>query len=164
MTVATQEGQSLDFQKGTHLKDYWKIILRRKWIVITFTALTTAAVGLMSFTTMPLYKASATIVIENEESDVLDPARGGGSKGLSYDIFENYIKTQMSLILSRSVAGKVFDEMHLSALPRYQQEPHPIKRAAKIWFEKISGLIGGEDNSDKKPDPLRLFLKDIELE
>src|SRR5690349_237013 len=62
----------VEFARETHIKDYWRIIVRRKWIVIAFALLTTLVVGVMSFTSTPLYKASATIVIENEESDVLN--------------------------------------------------------------------------------------------
>lgn len=154
--------QTLDFQKGTHLKDYWNIVLRRKWVVLGFALLTTLVVGIMSFTATPLYRASATIVIESEESDVLDPSQTS-SKGLSYDIFEGYIKTQMSLILSRSVAGKVFEDMKLSELPRYQQETKPIKKFSKTISAKISSFINGRDEKVLRPDPLQLFLEDIEL-
>ncbi|HTL46984.1 MAG TPA: polysaccharide biosynthesis tyrosine autokinase [Verrucomicrobiae bacterium] len=160
-TTAVQP--QIDFAQETHLKDYWRIVLRRKWIVVGFALLTTAIVGVMSFTTTPLYKASATIVVENEDSDVLNPA-DNSSKGVSYDIFENYIKTQMSLILSRSVAGKVFDELNMAELPRYQQEPHPVKRAFGAWMKKVSAFVNGKPVSDTKPDALALFLKDVELE
>ena len=161
--MATTAVQTIDFARETHLKDYWRIILRRKWIVIGFAILTTTVVGVMSFLTTPLYKASATIVIESEDSDVLNPSQSS-SKGLSYDIFENYIKTQMSLIFSRSVAGKVFDELGMADLPRYQQEPHPVKRAFKGWMKSISRFLGGKAGTGAKPDPLHYFLKDIELE
>jgi len=160
MTMANQ--QTLDFQHGTHLRDYWKIVLRRKWIVIGFCFLTTTAVGLMSFFTMPLYQASATIVIESE-SDVLNPSQDS-SRGLSYDVFENYIKTQISLILSRSVAGKVFEEMHLGELPRYQREPHPVKRRLNAWWDQFAAIFSTPAPGSGKPDAFNLFLKDMSLQ
>lgn len=161
MSTATQE--TLDFQKGTHFQDYWNIILRRKWIVAGFAILATLVAAVISFSTTPLYKASATIVIESEESDVLDPSQNA-SKGVSYDIFENYIKTQMSLILSRSVAGKVFEELGLGTLPRYQEETKPSKLFMKKVGGKLSRILIGHAPEPVKPDPLQLFLQDIHLD
>lgn len=155
--------RTLDFQQGTNVKDYWRVILRRRWIVISFTTIVTLAVAIMSFLTPPLYRASTTIVIDSEVSDGLNPSENS-AKGVSFDIFENYIKTQMALILSRSVAGKVFDELHLADLPRYQGEPHPIKRYFQKWSKRFSRFFSSAPESHLKADPMQRFLHDIELE
>lgn len=148
----------------TNVKDYWDIIVRRRWIILVFCAVSTIAVAIFSFLTTPLYMASATIVVENENSDVLNPT-DNSSKGMSFDIFENYLQTQMSLILSRNVAGRVFDDLGLALDPRYQGETNP----AKLYFKKkraeFFSILGVKSkNMNVKDDPLYVFLKDVHLE
>lgn len=146
----------------TNLKDYWNILLRRKWIVISFCLLTTIVTAIISFTMTPLYQATATIVIEGEDSNVLDP--GDSSKGMSFDIFENYLQTQMSLILSRSIAGKVFEQLKLDQLPRYQGQVSPVTAWFREKMKQIRGFFVEQPaTGDQKPDALQLFLNDVEL-
>lgn len=148
---------------GSNLRDYAKVLYRRRWIVFFFCIVSTLGVGIATLLTTPLYKASATIVVESEDSDVLNPA-SGGARGVSFDIFENYLQTQMSLILSRSVAGKVFEEMNLAGLPRYRGDAESFKNILNKKWKGLLGFFSGEKAAHVQPDPLYLFLKDIELE
>src|SRR3989338_2281735 len=145
-----------------NVKDYWDILVRRRWVIITFCVISTAAVAFFSILTTPLYKATATIMVDNEDSDVLNPS-DNSSKGMSFDIFENYLQTQMSLILSRNVAGKVFHDLGLDADPRYQGETNPL---LAYVGKKRSELISffGANRKKTKGDPLYSFLKDVQLE
>lgn len=145
-------------------KDYWDILVRRRALIFSFGLISTLIVGAANFLITPLYKASTTIVVEGEGSDVQNPS-ASSEKGMSFDIFENYLQTQMSLILSRSVAGKVFEELKLAQDLRYQSKGQPVK----IYFQKkLDDILSVFGLTDKKspgiPDPLYLFLKDIELE
>jgi polysaccharide biosynthesis transport protein len=148
----------------TNLKDYWDILVRRRWIIFAFCLVCTIGAGIFSFLMTPLYRASATIVVEGENSDVLNP-NSSTEKGMSFDIFENYLQTQMSLILSRNVAGRVFDDLGLIADPRYQSEPDPVKKYFSKKRSELFSMLGLENKkSGHKADPLNYFLKDIELE
>lgn len=148
----------------TNLKDYWDILVRRRWIIFTFCIVSTVAVAIFSMLVTPLYKASATIVVEGENSSVLNPSEST-EKGMSFDIFENYIQTQMSLILSRSVAGRVFTDLKLMDDPRYQGETNPALLYLKKKKWELAKALGMADQSSGiKEDPLNAFLKDISLE
>lgn len=150
------------FVAETNLKDYWNILLRRKWIVISFCILATIVSTVLSFAMTPLYKATATIVIEGEDSSM---GTADSSKGMSFDIFENYLETQMSLILSRSIAGKVFEEYKLNTQPRYQGRIHPAAAWMQEKTRQIKSFFVDEPRSAvNKSDPLNVFLKDVELE
>jgi len=150
----------------THLTDYWDILQRRKWIIILFCLLCTLAVGVFSFFTTPLYRASATLVVEGEGSDVLNPS-SSGEVGMSFDIFENYLQTQMSLILSRGVAGKVFEELSLKSDLRYQNASHPFVRYIDKKIDEALTFVGLRENKEGGAvigDSFYTFLKDIQLE
>lgn len=164
MTTITATTPTLDFQgSNTHLKDYFDILLRRKWIVLTFCIVSTLVVTILNLMMTPLYKASTTIVIESENS-VLNPA-DTGSRGMSFEIFDNYVETQKSLILSRSVAGKVFEDLKLDQQERYQGEPDSLKVFLNNKISELFSLFSPEER--EKPagpiDPLPYFLKDIQI-
>lgn len=147
---------------GGSIQQYLEVLGRRKWIVFWFCVLGTSIVASLSFLMTPLYKASTTIVIEGESSDVLNPSQDS-SRGVSFDVFENYIETQMSLIRSRSVAGKVFQELELDRLPRYQAKETNRKILNSVP-EQVRTVLDLPLETAGRVDPLKIFLRDIELE
>lgn len=108
-------------QSEKSLKDYWDVLVRRRWIVISFFTICLTTVMLGTFLMTPVYRATTTIVIEGENQSVLN-AEESSATGANYNIFENYLETQMALIKSRSVAGKVAEEFDLKASSRYQEK------------------------------------------
>jgi capsular exopolysaccharide synthesis family protein len=78
----------------------------------------------------PIYRATATIVVEGE-----NPSLGAQEpailSGTGFQIFENYIDTQMALIKSRAVAEKVFDEFSLLTSKRYKDKKDPFEAFLK---------------------------------
>lgn len=122
------------------LRDYLQILHRRRWIVIAFCIISTVTVAVASFVVTPLYRGTTTVVIEGEDTDVISSYEKAPSYGASFDIYENYLNTQMTMIRSRSVAGKVFDKHGLSAHPRYLKSKDPLAVFIKdITLERIKG-------------------------
>lgn len=148
---------------GGNVQQYLDVLRRRKWIVISFCILGTAAVALLTAFVTPLYKASTTIVIEGEGSDILNPSQDS-SRGVSFDVFENYIETQMSLIRSRSIAGKVFQELDFGKLPRYRTEKKESPSVLKKASSAVRGVLDLPEKTASSADPVNRFIKDIELE
>jgi capsular exopolysaccharide synthesis family protein len=103
-----------------HLTDYWRILVRRRWIVIAFFVICVATVAAGTFYMTPLYRAMTSIIVEGENTNVLR-AEESAALGSNLDIYESYLETQMALIRSKSIAGKVFEEFKLSETPRYQK-------------------------------------------
>jgi len=145
------------------VKDYWAVLARRRWIIILFCILCTGMVVFFGVFTQPLYQASVTLMLDNEDSNVLNPS-GDNSKGLSFDIFENYLQTQMAIILSRNVAGRVFVDLGLAKAPRYQGETHPVKIFMAEKTAQGLSFLGLRNGVEVKPDSFGLFFKDIQLE
>ena len=59
-----------DAEEEVHLRDYLNVILRRKWIVITFLAAVVTTVTIATFIMKPLYKSTVTIKIEKENPNI----------------------------------------------------------------------------------------------
>ncbi len=51
-----------------HLSDYFKVLVKRKSLVIAFTFLAVVLTMLFSFMNQPIYQTSAKLVIEKEQT------------------------------------------------------------------------------------------------
>ena len=58
-------------QKDIHLKDYLFILFNRKWIVISFFVFTVTIVSFATFMQKPVYRATASVVVDAETPNVL---------------------------------------------------------------------------------------------
>lgn len=58
--VSPQEG------KEVHLRDYWKVILKRRWIIIALFLVVVVATEVKTFTMRPVYRGTTTIQINIE--------------------------------------------------------------------------------------------------
>jgi len=69
----------------------------------------------------PVYRASTKVIIEGENTSIRT-AEDSSMAGAGIEIYENYLETQMSLIKSDSIAGRVSDEFKLEKTPRYRKK------------------------------------------
>ena len=60
-----------DEARELDLMQYWIVILKRKWVLVTFVSVIVVLTGIFSFTTTPIYRASTTILIEESSSKML---------------------------------------------------------------------------------------------
>ncbi len=120
----------------TNLTDYWRILIRRRWIVISFFTVCVTTVVLGTFYMTPLYRATTSIIVEGENTNVLR-AEEAPAAGSNLDIYESYLETQMALIKSNTVAGKVFEEFKLGTLLRYQKKEGLGKLFERKFIEDV---------------------------
>ncbi len=104
-----------------HLRDYWHILLKRKWWIISFFVVTVVSAYLITMSMTPIYQASATLrlTLENKGTMVgtLDPF---------YPLFhdeERTIETQFNILKSRALARRVIKLMHLEDHPEFARPP-----------------------------------------
>ncbi len=140
----------------TNLKDYWQVLVRRRWVVLSFFIICSVTVTLGTFLMTPIYRASTKIIIEGESTSVRSTDENS-SVGSSYDIYENYLETQIVLIKSDGIAGKVYEEFNLGETPRYKKRVGLAKLLRKnfsldINLERIKGTRMIEISMNH-PDP-----------
>lgn len=105
-------------EEEIHLRDYLQVILRRKWIVLTFfiAVVTTVTVG--TFLMNPQYKSTATIKIDKENPNIL----------AFKDVYaverpeEDYYQTQYKVLKSRNLAKRVIRQMKLESNPEFARK------------------------------------------
>ena len=54
-----------------NLRDYWWVLVKQRWIVITFLLVVVTTVAIYSLTMIPIYMATAQILIEKTNPNIL---------------------------------------------------------------------------------------------
>src|SRR5712692_6937520 len=87
-----------DAEHDFHLLDYVKLLRRHRWLLLAIFLLTVVTVAVWTFTQVPVFQATATVLIEPQAPKVLNiqeiTSLGGGYE---------YYQTQYELIKSRAV-------------------------------------------------------------
>ena len=58
-------------KKEVDLMEYWSVIVKRKWVLITFAGSLIFFVGIFSFLAAPKYESTSTLLIEEGTSKIL---------------------------------------------------------------------------------------------
>lgn len=91
------------------------VLLRYKLQIAGFTAAVTLMVILVTFSLTPIYQATTTLLIQQEESKVLSIEEMYGAEMQSQD----YYNTQYEILKSRSIAEKVVSKLNLLSNPLF---------------------------------------------
>ncbi|PYT33479.1 MAG: hypothetical protein DMF52_15535 [Acidobacteria bacterium] len=136
----------LEEKRDVHLLDYWRIIWRGRWTILTIFVVVVTLVAIGTLTQKPVYRAQATIEISPQSrkvSPVADVAEMGASQ---YGWFaeERYFNTQYEIIKSRDVARRVFDRLDLYNHPLFKETTDPIgtfSSAIEVEPIKDTGIV-----------------------
>ena len=109
-----------DFQtpepREINLRDYWHILLKRRWIIIIFFLVLVTTVAIQSLTMTPVYRATAQILIEKAT-----PALLSGQEIVAIDTSgQDFYQTQYQILESRSLAREVIKRLNLAQHPEFK--------------------------------------------
>jgi capsular exopolysaccharide synthesis family protein len=110
-------------RKEIDLLEYGRVVLKRRWVLVTTAAVLVALAAVWSFTRTPLYRATATLLIDEPGSSMLniqDILNYGGYYRTDY--LGTYFNTQLRLLTSRSLAERVARKMNLAGRPEMRSE------------------------------------------
>src|SRR5580658_2415797 len=99
-----------------HLLDYWDLVLKRRWLVLTcaLVVFTTVAIGTLK--EKPIYEGKVLLEIDPDApsvvnfKEVVNPSTGD---------MESYQDTQYKIIQSRTLAEKVVRDLQLYKEPEF---------------------------------------------
>jgi len=145
-------------EKEIHLRDYLRIIIKRKGSILTFFVLTMLIVIIATFTATPLYLAGTKVMIERNTAGSLTTS----STYSPYD--PEFIETQNQLIMSTAVVDKAVgnlnpDKIYDAFLKKTEDQKSYIQAMAGwikdqyVSVKKILGietLFSGSDDAVKK--------------
>jgi capsular exopolysaccharide synthesis family protein len=96
------------------IRDYWNIIVKRKWTVMAIFCIAVALAAIFTLRQTKIYEAGASIIIEPYAPQVLGNVREVYHLGAgSYWTNKEYYKSQFNIITSYTVAQKVVQILHL---------------------------------------------------
>ncbi len=110
--------ENRDKTKDIDLMDYWQVVVRRRWIALTFAGIVVLLTGLFSFLATPIYKSTATLLIEEESSRALSVAETFRDEPRVVQDLRSY-NTQLMLFSSKALAERVAKKLNLLARPEF---------------------------------------------
>jgi capsular exopolysaccharide synthesis family protein len=113
-------------------------VIARRWGIVAGTvAILLAATALYCFLATPLYRAQAIVLIEAHALRVLNNqnANAGDANEPFVSAKYDYFQTQFQLLRSRSLAGRVIDELGLARDPRFVPAPAPGEESVPSMTE-----------------------------
>jgi succinoglycan biosynthesis transport protein ExoP len=124
----------------------FRAVMRHKWGILGLAFAITLATGLMVYSMEPVYEASASIVLESEEANVVNVEKVYSLGTGSYE----YTETQFEILKSRSLAERVVRKLKLYEHPDFLPEE---ETAEKPWYSfDLKSLLP----ASKKEPPVQL--------
>ncbi len=118
-----------------HLKDYLRVILKRKWIIGTLAVIVLTLAVLSSAKKEPYYRAAVRLSIQRQSANVLV------FPNMSFPLFDpDYYQTQYTILRSRPLAERVIRKLGLQQSPEFK--PSSRRRfsfdpkASVVWVLK----------------------------
>jgi succinoglycan biosynthesis transport protein ExoP len=119
-----------DDDGGLDLLSLWRVLVKRKWTVMTFFAIVVTAGMTASFLTTPIYRAKLSLQIERETPKIVEfqnVAQVEASE--SWDFYQ----TQYELLKSRRLADKVSEKLSPAGLPAVYRQPS-LRQRLTNWL------------------------------
>ena len=129
---------------GFDVRYYWNIINRRKWSIIGLALAVGLLTTLVVFGMTPIYRASATVLIESQAANVVSIKEVYGGDTSSQD----YLATQIEIMRGRSIAATVVDGLGLIKQPENRPEHRPL-----IGLDWRSWLPFGMQKNTSRSEP-----------
>ncbi|HIJ57208.1 MAG TPA: polysaccharide biosynthesis tyrosine autokinase [Deltaproteobacteria bacterium] len=116
------------------LRDYLRVLLKRRWLIFTIFMIVVLTVAIHTFSATPIYQATARIVIEKENPNVVSIQEVMAVDTTGSD----YYQTQYKIIESRTVAREVIKRLDLeNSLEFFPPPKDDIISNAKQWVQDI---------------------------
>ena len=109
-------------QPETSLLDYGRIAWKRRWIIFSSTAAAVALAVFASFTSTPIFRATATLLLEEPASSRLTVQDLLSGQGVGFVESSSYRNTQLRILQSRTIAERVAKKLDLARRPEIRSE------------------------------------------
>ncbi|NVM20672.1 MAG: polysaccharide biosynthesis tyrosine autokinase [Desulfobacterales bacterium] len=132
------------------LRDYLRVIIKRKWTVAVVFAVVVITVTIHAFTATPIYEATTRLIIDKENPNVvsIQEVMAVDTSG------SDYYQTQYRIMESRAVAREVIKRLHLNESEEFFPKPknsfmsalkHSLLDAVSFWMDSIASLLKTEN-------------------
>lgn len=140
-----------NIEEQIDLRNYLRVILKQRWIIIAFFAIVVIGATINVFTATPIYKASTRLVIEKENPNVVSIEEVMAVDASGTD----YYQTQYKIIESRTVAREVIKRLRLDQSEEFCPPPKDnfisnLKNSISDIKNSIISLLKTDKTSKEK--------------
>jgi len=161
-------------EKEVNLRDYWRVIQKRRWTIIAFFFIVLITTAVATFTMRPIYRATTTLQINKENPQIVDFKEIFAVNTMDMD----YYQTQYKILESRSLAKRVIQPLKLSEHPEFLKQPEtPFQRWKADLLQSVTALFssspsngepsetdGEPSNTEKDTVLINQFLSKLKVE
>lgn len=132
-----------DFEDSVDLRDYLDVVLRRKWLVLTFLVGVFVTTLVVSLSMKPVFKASGGLELSPQEAKVTKFEDVVATQLQTRE----FIQTQVKLLQSVSLADRVIEKLDLAEHPIFNSDEEPgflqkwkaaATRTVKGWLQALA--------------------------
>ena len=105
-------------QRETTIRDYWVILRKQRWTVLTFAVVVLAITTIITFKTTPIYDAVGRIAINRESLEAL-PFKDNLANPVSDEDYTIAMETQVRILHSDNLAMRVIRKLALDTNPDF---------------------------------------------
>ena len=142
-----------DWKQEADLRQFWGVIGRSKWTILGLSGTATLLAALLVFAMTPNYEASATILIESQQANVVSIEEVYGLDTRN----QQYYATQFEILKSRPLVEDVVKILDLISHPEFAPEDQG-SRLALNWRAWLPFALAGQSHQ-AKPDPLEEVIE-----
>lgn len=132
------------------LREYLRVILKRRWTIITVFAVMVITVMIHAFTATPYYRAGTRLIIDKENPNVVSIQEVMAVDASGTD----YYQTQYKIIESRGVAREVIRRLRLDQSEEFFRKPkddllsslrRSVRETVSFWIDSLVYLFKGKE-------------------
>lgn len=154
-TATTTAAQQQEF----NIRDYWQILVRRRWLIYTCVLVTTIAAAVSSFLATPTYRSTTVISIERSGARIL--SKDLAAVEPSWMDYQNFYNTQYRIIGSDEVLRKAIDKLELMKRSDLPGGPSGEGGGLASFKSKIIKTISRSSVPSQEEDPYYPYIKMI---
>ena len=136
------------------LLDHWRTITKRKWPILGLALVFAVLAAAIGFAMTPIYRSTATILIESGKAKVLsiDDATGSMMQG------KEYYQTQVEVLKSRDVTLRMIKKLELWNHPDYDP-----RKAESSMGARLKAMVGLKSATEWNDDTLAEAVLEMAL-
>ena len=140
------------------LRDYFSILLKRKWLILSVVLIVTSVVALYVFSLPSMYESSATLQLASKEYTFMQDSKGTILR--SYDNYD-YQNTQIGLLSNPQLMRQVVLKLDLDHNASFVGEPEradlfsrirkalALKKGVSQQSASLPTVVEGENNANE---------------
>jgi polysaccharide biosynthesis transport protein len=101
-----------DEDDSIDLLDYWRVVVKRRWTILTAMAVVLTIAAISTWKATPIYRSTIKIQIDPEQTNIL-PFKDTIEPTAGYAQGQDYLQTQFKVLESKTLAARVIKALDL---------------------------------------------------